>query len=65
MKIKIPNTLRYSSIKISFQLNPFQWQWIPTHFIGKLNEWPDENVFQVHVSWIFIALRVYIDDGSW
>ena len=65
MMKKILNTFKYSSFKISIQLNPLQWRWVPFHFIGKMNEWPDENVYQFLFGWIFLSIRVYIDDGSW
>lgn len=59
------NVLKYSSFKIAIQLNPLQWRWIPFHFIGKTNEWPDENAYQFIFSWICISIHVYIDDGTW
>jgi hypothetical protein len=62
---KIHNYLRYSSIKISFQFNPFQWRWIPYFDSGKSNEWPDENAFFINAYWIFLSFRVYLDDGTW
>lgn len=62
---KIHNFLKYSSIKLSVQLNPLQWRWIPYFHFGKPAEWPDENAYVIVASWVFLTLRVYIDDGTW
>lgn len=62
---KIINYLKFSSFIFSIQFNPLQWRWIPYFFYGKINEWPDENVHQIKLSWIMFLIRVHIDDGSW
>jgi hypothetical protein len=55
------NYLRYSGVSVSITINPFHWNVIPRYFVS--NEWPNENTKAV--SWLFLTIRFWIDDGSW
>jgi hypothetical protein len=59
--MKILNYLKYSSISVTFLLNPFQWYFVPTFF--KTEDVWDGNSFNFR--FIFLALCLSIDDGSW
>jgi diadenosine tetraphosphate (Ap4A) HIT family hydrolase len=55
------NYLRYSGASVSITINPFHWNIIPRYFAS--NEWPNEKTKAV--SWLFLTIRFWLDDGSW
>lgn len=56
--------LRYSGISVILTVNPLHWRWVP-RARQERNEWsgPDERTYSV--SWLFLTIRVWIDNGSW
>ena len=57
--------LRYSGASISVIVNPLHWVWTPICGRTYTDEWagPKERSYQVR--WLFLTVRVWIDDGSW
>jgi hypothetical protein len=61
MDHRIIKYLKYSNVKAIFSLNPLHWNYIP--LFRKNNEvWGEFNYF---VSFLFLTITVFIDDGSW
>ena len=58
---KILDYLKYSGASVILTVNPFHWRFLP-HY-SKSQEWGEENTHVV--SWLFLTIRVWIDDGSW
>jgi hypothetical protein len=54
--------LRYSGVSITFNLNPFHWHFIPRTFKSDKDAW-DTDAWSV--SFLFLTIRFWIDDGSW
>jgi hypothetical protein len=59
------NWLKYSGGSIIFSLNPMHWRLTPWAKDEKINEWPDDRVWAYAVTWLFLTVRVWIDDGRW
>jgi hypothetical protein len=59
--MNIIDYLKYSGASVSITLNPWHWSPIPKYF--KNQEWGEENTHTV--SWLFVTLRVWIDNGEW
>lgn len=61
------NWLRYSGASIIITVNPLHWRWVPwLRKDSSSNEWPaGPNELTVSASWLFLTIRVWIDDGSW
>jgi len=57
----IINYLKYSGVSVIFTFNPLHWRIIPMYV--KNQEWGEENTHAV--SWLFLTIRVWLDDGSW
>lgn len=57
----IVNYLKYSGVSVIITLNPFHWRLIP-HY-GRSQDWGEEHTHVV--SWLFLTIRVWIDEGSW
>jgi hypothetical protein len=55
------NYLKYSGASVILTINPLHWRIIP-HY-GKSQEWGEENTHTI--SWAFLTIRFWIDDGSW
>lgn len=59
------NWLKYSGASIVITLNPVHWRMIPWARDETTNEWPNENIYAYAVTWLFLTIRVWVDDGSW
>ena len=57
--------IKYSGGCIVITLNPWHWRLMPWARDEKSNEWPDERVWAYAVTWLFLTVRVWIDDGNW
>jgi len=55
--------LKYSGLSIAVTFNPFHWDFFPRIRYGSLEIWDTENT--VAVSFLFLTIRFWIDDGSW
>lgn len=56
--------LNNSNLKVSIDLNPFVWVWLPkgihqgpTESDPKLNIW--------YVRWLFLSVNLVLDNGDW
>ena len=58
----IINYLKYSGILFIIVVNPFHWTLLPTMRSEGDDIWDAET--QVF-SFLFLTIRVWIDDGSW
>ena len=58
------NWLRYSGISVTITLNPFHWSLLPWHN-RFYDEWVGPNEQHYNVGWLFLTIRLWIDDGSW
>ena len=58
---KILDYLKYSGASICVTINPFHWQYMPKYY--STYEWPNESTKAI--SWLFLTIRFWIDDGGW
>ena len=59
------NWLRYSGACATLTLNPLHWVGFPKAYRESNQEWP-EGMWQTwRASWLFLTVRIWIDDGSW
>ena len=56
--------IRYSGLAVIFTLNPLHWTVVPGA-CKVYNEWEGPNEWTGQASWLFLTVRVWIDDGSW
>jgi hypothetical protein len=59
------NWLRYSGACVTLTLNPWHWVWLPRAYRESNREWPVGLCRTWRASWLFLTLRIWIDDGSW
>lgn len=57
--------IRYSGASISITVNPFHWFWTPRFFSETIGDWPGPNEYCGRISFLFLSVRFWIDDGSW
>jgi hypothetical protein len=57
----IINYLKYSGASVTITINPWHWNIMPRYFRNR--EWGDEMTHSL--SWLFLTIRFWIDDGSW
>lgn len=63
---KLVNWVRYSGISLVITVNPMHWQWVPRFRNESSNEWPrGENEYTGSAAWLFLTVRVWVDDGNW
>jgi hypothetical protein len=60
---KFLSYLRYSGLSVTITVNPFHWAFFPRIQQGSLEVWDTENT--VAVSFLFLTVRFWLDDGSW
>ena len=56
--------LRYSGISVIISLNPLWWKVLPW-FRQEVNEWAGPRERTYSISWLFLTVRIWLDDGSW
>ena len=56
---------RYSGVSVIFHLNPLHWKVGPWLRNEKNQEWPGPNEQTWAMGFLFLTIRVWIDDGSW
>ena len=54
--------LKYSGASLCVTFNPFHWIWVPIIRREKELAW-DEDTFRI--SFLFLTLRIWIDNGEW
>ena len=57
--------IRYSGASVILTLNPVHWNWIPRARHEKTAEWPSPNENTHMVSWLFLTVRAWTDNGDW
>lgn len=57
--------IRYSGASVILTLNPVHWQWLPQARHEKMMEWPSPNENTYMVSWLFLTVRAWTDNGDW
>jgi hypothetical protein len=55
------NYLKYSGSSIIITLNPLHWRIIP--YFRRSSEWGQEKTRVL--SWAFLTITFWLDDGSW
>jgi hypothetical protein len=58
------NWIRYSGISIVFHLNPLHWKVLPW-FRREINEWATESERTYSFTFLFLTIRIWIDNGEW
>jgi hypothetical protein len=62
--IKMMDYLRYSGASIIFQLNPLHWKVLPWIRKESNAEWGSaEHTYSF--SFLFLTIRIWIDNGDW
>lgn len=56
--------LTYSGLSVSITFNPLHWRFIP-YARRNHHELEGPNEFTGSCGWLFLTIRVWIDDGSW
>lgn len=59
------NWLRYSGASVIITVNPCHWRGLPWIRNESNLEWPSPNERTVSLGWLFLTIRIWIDDGSW
>jgi len=57
--------LRYSGATVIAQVNPLHWRLLPWAREELNREWPTPNERTWAVGWLFLVVRVWIDNGDW
>jgi hypothetical protein len=57
--------LTYSGASVIITVNPLHWRLVPQAGRAFTGEWAGPNERTWYASWMFLTLRVWIDDGSW
>jgi hypothetical protein len=55
------NYLKYSGLTVTINFNPFHWNFVPRYH--RNTEWGSDN--EHGISFLFLSVRLWIDDGSW
>jgi hypothetical protein len=59
------NWLRYSGACVTITVNPAHWSWVPRAGRVFTTEWAGPNESTWSATWLFLTVRIWIDDGSW
>jgi hypothetical protein len=57
--------LRYSGVSVIIILNPLHWRLIPRAIREPNDGWPSPNECTWSVSWLFLTVRGWVDNGAW
>jgi hypothetical protein len=56
--------IKYSGASLAITVNPLHWRLVPQ--AGKsFVEWAGPNERSYYAQWVFLTVRVWLDDGSW
>ena len=59
------NWLRYSGLGIILTMNPCHWRWLPRLGRNINNEWPYYCWRDYSLSWLFLTVNIWLDDGEY
>lgn len=63
---KLSNWLQYSGASVVITVNPWHWTWCPHARREHNKEWPlGPNERTYSAGWLFVTVRVWIDNGDW
>ena len=57
--------VKYSGASAIVTVNPLHWRWMPVAKHEQNAEWPSPNEHTYMVSWLFLTVRAWIDNGDW
>ena len=57
--------LRYSGASMIVKVNPLHWSLRPWAREERSLEWPVPNERTWSVGWLFVTVRIWIDNGDW
>jgi hypothetical protein len=57
--------VKYSGASAIVTVNPLHWLWTPVAQHEPIREWPSTNQRTYRVSWLFLTVRIWIDNGDW
>jgi hypothetical protein len=57
--------VRYSGASVIVTLNPLHWCWAPVAQHEPNTEWSKAHERTYRVSWLFLTVRIWIDNGDW
>jgi hypothetical protein len=57
--------IKYSGASVIITLNPLHWCWMPVAKHEQNIEWPSPNERTYRVAWLWLTVRVWIDNGDW
>jgi hypothetical protein len=57
--------LRYSGMSVTITVNPLHWRRVPRIGPTFIDEWVGPHERAYIASWLFLTVRIWIDDGSW
>jgi hypothetical protein len=57
--------LRYSGACVILTVNPLHWKLLPWLRRESNLEWPGPNEHTWAMGFLFVTVRVWLDDGSW
>lgn len=58
----IINYLKYSGLSFTISVNPYHWSWMPVMRSETDDAW---NAETQRFTFLFLTIRLWIDDGSW
>jgi len=59
------NWLQYSGASVTITVNPLHWRWRPQARRAFIDEWVGPHERAWFVGWLFVTIRIWVDDGSW
>jgi hypothetical protein len=57
--------IKYSGASVIVTVNPLHWRWTPTARHERNIEWPSPNEHTYMAAWLFLTVRIWIDNGDW
>lgn len=64
MKLRMIKWLLYSGVSVTITLNPYHWRYLPAAF-KDINIWAGPKEHTWSVSFLFLTIRIWIDNGDW
>jgi hypothetical protein len=59
------NWIKYSGASIIIRVNPLHWQLFPQTGRAFMDEWAGPYERSWYGAWLFLTVRVWIDNGKW
>ena len=65
MELIVFSWLRFSGMAVILTVNPCHWRLVPQARRAFIDEWVGPHESAWFASWLFLTVRVWVDDGSW